>query len=97
MGISDLERVYAIDELASGDVMFAATGVTDGFLLRGVRFTRTRRARPARSSCARARAPSATMCDPPPLPRATRSTTAAATLGAAAPVLAALPSAARVC
>ena len=40
MGIADLDRVYAIDELASGDVMFAATGVTDGFLLRGVRFTR---------------------------------------------------------
>jgi fructose-1,6-bisphosphatase II len=33
------EHVFAIDELASGDVMFAATGVTDGFLLRGVRFT----------------------------------------------------------
>jgi fructose-1,6-bisphosphatase II len=39
MGITDLDRVFAIDELASGDVMFAATGVTDGFLLRGVRFT----------------------------------------------------------
>ena len=33
------EDVFAIDELATGDVMFAATGVTDGFLLRGVRFT----------------------------------------------------------
>jgi fructose-1,6-bisphosphatase II len=39
MGITDLEHVFAADELASGDVMFAATGVTDGFLLRGVRFT----------------------------------------------------------
>jgi fructose-1,6-bisphosphatase II len=39
MGIPDLEHVFAIDELARGDVMFAATGVTDGFLLRGVRFT----------------------------------------------------------
>jgi fructose-1,6-bisphosphatase II len=39
MGISNLDHVFAIDELASGDVMFAATGVTDGFLLRGVRFT----------------------------------------------------------
>jgi fructose-1,6-bisphosphatase/sedoheptulose 1,7-bisphosphatase-like protein len=37
MGIPDLNRVFSIDELASGDVMFAATGVTDGFLLRGVR------------------------------------------------------------
>jgi fructose-1,6-bisphosphatase II len=41
MGIADLEHVFAIDELARGDVMFAATGVTDGFLLRGVRFTAT--------------------------------------------------------
>jgi len=39
MGIDDIERVYRVDELASGDVMFAATGVTDGFLLRGVRLT----------------------------------------------------------
>jgi len=39
MGISDLDHVFPIHELASGDVMFAATGVTDGFLLRGVRFT----------------------------------------------------------
>jgi fructose-1,6-bisphosphatase II len=39
MGITDLDHVFAADELASGDVMFAATGVTDGFLLRGVRFT----------------------------------------------------------
>jgi fructose-1,6-bisphosphatase II len=39
MASGDAEQVFAIDELASGDVMFAATGVTDGFLLRGVRFT----------------------------------------------------------
>ena len=39
MGIADLDHVFPIHELASGDVMFAATGVTDGFLLRGVRFT----------------------------------------------------------
>lgn len=38
MGIEDLERVYTIEDLAKGDVMFAATGVTDGDLLRGVRF-----------------------------------------------------------
>ncbi len=38
MGIADPNHVYAIDELAAGDVMFAATGVTDGALLRGVRF-----------------------------------------------------------
>jgi len=35
----DLERVLTIDDLVSGDnVFFAATGVTDGELLRGVRF-----------------------------------------------------------
>ncbi len=39
MGISDIDHVFAIEELARGDVMFAATGVTEGFLLRGVRFT----------------------------------------------------------
>jgi fructose-1,6-bisphosphatase II len=39
MGIADLDHVFAIEELARGDVMFAATGVTEGFLLRGVRFT----------------------------------------------------------
>ncbi|MFD2207404.1 class II fructose-bisphosphatase [Kiloniella antarctica] len=36
-GIDDLDRKYEIDELAKGDVMFVATGVTDGSLLRGVR------------------------------------------------------------
>ena len=38
MGITDLDRkIYELDELARGDVMFAATGVTNGNLLRGVR------------------------------------------------------------
>jgi fructose-1,6-bisphosphatase II len=41
MGAPDIDHVFTIDELATGDVMFAATGVTDGFLLRGVRFTGT--------------------------------------------------------
>ena len=41
MGIKDGNRVFGIEDLARGDVMFAATGVTDGFLLRGVRFTGT--------------------------------------------------------
>jgi fructose-1,6-bisphosphatase II / sedoheptulose-1,7-bisphosphatase len=37
-GISDLKRVYATEDLAyPGNVMFAATGVTDGPLLKGVR------------------------------------------------------------
>src|SRR3989304_459966 len=38
MGIPDINRVYGIDDLAAGGVMFAATGVTDGDYLRGVRF-----------------------------------------------------------
>lgn len=38
MGIPDINRVYGIEELAAGDVMFAATGVTDGDYLSGVRF-----------------------------------------------------------
>lgn len=38
MGVKDINKVYKIDELAAGDVMFAATGVTDGDFLRGVRF-----------------------------------------------------------
>ena len=36
-GIEDLERKYGLGDLAKGDVMFAATGVTDGSMLRGVR------------------------------------------------------------
>src|ERR1700744_1533585 len=36
-GIKDLNRKYNIHELAHGDVMFAATGVTSGAMLRGVR------------------------------------------------------------
>ena len=39
MGITDPKRVYRASELASGDrIVFAASGVTDGTLLRGVRF-----------------------------------------------------------
>ncbi|MGE3829778.1 MAG: fructose-bisphosphatase class II family protein, partial [Parvibaculaceae bacterium] len=38
MGIEDLDRKYTLNEMASGDVMFAATGVTDGSLLAGVKF-----------------------------------------------------------
>jgi fructose-1,6-bisphosphatase II / sedoheptulose-1,7-bisphosphatase len=36
-GITDLDRIYTITDLASGDVIFAATGVTDGSLLKGVK------------------------------------------------------------
>ena len=38
MGIQDLDKVYQLEELAAGDVMFAATGVTGGDFLKGVRF-----------------------------------------------------------
>ncbi len=38
-GITDLDRRYDLLDLASGDVMFAATGVTDGTMVRGVRRT----------------------------------------------------------
>ncbi len=37
MGIEDFDKIYELEELAAGDVMFAATGVTDGTMLRGVR------------------------------------------------------------
>ena len=36
-GIKDLNRKYEMHDLAHGDVMFAATGVTDGAMLKGVR------------------------------------------------------------
>jgi len=38
-GITDLNRKYSTMDMASGDVIFAATGVTDGYLLRGVHQT----------------------------------------------------------
>lgn len=40
MGIEDPNRIYDASELASGDVLVAATGVTDGTLLEGVRLRR---------------------------------------------------------
>ena len=38
MGIDDFDRVYGIDDMAKGDVFFAATGITSGDLLKGVRY-----------------------------------------------------------
>ena len=35
-GIDDLDRIYQLEDMARGDCIFAATGVTDGSLLRGV-------------------------------------------------------------
>jgi fructose-1,6-bisphosphatase II / sedoheptulose-1,7-bisphosphatase len=36
-GVKDLNRKYGLEDLARGDVTFAATGVTDGAMLKGVR------------------------------------------------------------
>jgi fructose-1,6-bisphosphatase class II len=41
MGIDDINRIYTCEELAKGDVMFVATGVTSGDFLPGVRFSGT--------------------------------------------------------
>lgn len=43
MGISNINKVFTLDELVrSDDVIFAATGITDSFLLKGVRYTKRR-------------------------------------------------------
>ena len=38
MGISDINRKFKLEDMAAADVIFSATGVTDGSLLDGVRF-----------------------------------------------------------
>jgi fructose-1,6-bisphosphatase II / sedoheptulose-1,7-bisphosphatase len=38
MGIPDIRRKFTMEEMASGDVIFSATGVTGGSLLQGVHF-----------------------------------------------------------
>jgi fructose-1,6-bisphosphatase II len=38
IGVEDVERVFVLDDLVRGDIIFAATGVSNGDLLRGVRF-----------------------------------------------------------
>ena len=40
LGIKDFNRKYSLMDLASGDVIFAASGVTDGSMLRGVHVDR---------------------------------------------------------
>ncbi len=40
VGIKDIKRKYTMMDLASGDVFFSATGVTDGNMLDGVKFRR---------------------------------------------------------
>lgn len=39
-GINDIDRKLELDDMVRGQVMFAATGVTNGEFLRGIRFTR---------------------------------------------------------
>jgi fructose-1,6-bisphosphatase II / sedoheptulose-1,7-bisphosphatase len=38
MGITDPHKIYGIEDMARGDCLFAATGVTTGSLLSGVKF-----------------------------------------------------------
>ena len=38
MGVSNLSQVYTRSDLVRGDVLFCATGVTDGSMLQGVKF-----------------------------------------------------------
>ena len=40
MGVTDVDRKFDMAEMARGDVLFAATGVTDGNMLAGVKFGR---------------------------------------------------------
>jgi fructose-1,6-bisphosphatase II / sedoheptulose-1,7-bisphosphatase len=40
MGIEDANRIYDVTDLAAGDVLFSATGITDGSLVDGVRLRR---------------------------------------------------------
>jgi fructose-1,6-bisphosphatase II / sedoheptulose-1,7-bisphosphatase len=40
-GVTDLDRIYQLEDLVKGDAIFAATGVTDGSLLKGVKRRRT--------------------------------------------------------
>jgi fructose-1,6-bisphosphatase II / sedoheptulose-1,7-bisphosphatase len=40
MGVKDFNKKFSMEEMASGDVIFAATGVTDGTMLEGIRHVR---------------------------------------------------------
>ena len=39
-GINDLNKIYQLKDLAKGDIMFSATGVTDGTMLKGIKITK---------------------------------------------------------
>ncbi len=45
MGVLDLNKKYTLEELAFGSVMFCATGVTDGPLLKGIKLLSARQAK----------------------------------------------------
>lgn len=38
LGIEDTGRIYALEDMAGGNLIFAASGITDGMMLKGVRF-----------------------------------------------------------
>jgi fructose-1,6-bisphosphatase class II len=42
IGITDLDKIYELNDLAHGDIMFSATGVTDGTMLRGIKINKNR-------------------------------------------------------
>ena len=37
-GIKDFDKIYSLDDMVTKDVIFAATGVTDGSILRGAKW-----------------------------------------------------------
>ena len=39
LGIRDLKKKYSIDDMVKGDVIFCATGVTDGDLVNGIKYS----------------------------------------------------------
>jgi len=41
MGVKDPDAKFDMNEMASGDVLFAASGVTDGSMLAGVKFSKS--------------------------------------------------------
>src|SRR3546814_14176689 len=54
MGVTDFNKKFSMEEMASGDVIFAATGVTDGNMLEGIRYVRggfTTHSEIGRASC----------------------------------------------
>ena len=38
LGITDLKKKYNIEDMVKGDVIFCATGVTDGDMLKGITY-----------------------------------------------------------